>query len=68
VPYLGVWVDEMGYAGGTMACVAPEPCTGALDSVILADAFGKAATLPPKGALSWQLRIEFTDTPYNSPQ
>lgn len=59
VPYLGMWVDEMGYGDKTKACVAPEPCTGAFDSVALADTFGKVAVLPPNGALSWQLRIEF---------
>lgn len=59
VPYLGIWVDEMGYAGGSMACVAPEPCTGALDSIPLADKAGKAAVLPPDGELSWRLTIEF---------
>ena len=61
VPYLGMWVDERGYGDGTMACVAPEPCTGALDSLPLADTFGKIAELPPNDALSWQMYIEFKE-------
>ena len=59
VPYLGLWVDEKGYNDGTVACVAPEPCTGAFDSVALADTFGRVAQLPPHGKASWQLRIAF---------
>ena len=58
-PYLGLWVDERGFGDETMACVVPEPCTGAFDSITLADAFGKVALLPPKGVLSWQLRVTF---------
>lgn len=58
-PYLGIWVDEMGYADKPTACIAPEPCTGALDSIALADAFGKVAQLPPSSASDWQLCMEF---------
>jgi len=59
VPYLGVWVDEMGFGDGSMACIVPEPCTGAFDSTALADTFGKVAQLPPNGEHTWRLCIEF---------
>jgi len=61
VPYLGMWVDEMGYGDNTKACVAPEPCTGAFDSIELADTFGKVAVLQPNSTLSWQLKIAFNN-------
>ncbi len=58
-PYLGMWVDECGYGGYHMRCVAPEPCTAALDRLDFAAAYDKQSLLPPLGTASWQLRIDF---------
>lgn len=57
VPYLGVWTDECGYGGYGMACVAPEPCTGAFDRLDLADLYGRVSVLNGRGTANWTLTI-----------
>lgn len=57
VPYLGVWTDE---DGEDMRCVAPEPCTGAFDTLEAANARQAVAVIPPQGQSTWSLRIEWT--------
>lgn len=60
-PYMGVWIDEAGYGGHNMACAAPEPCTGALDRLDLADLYGRISVLPPQGSARWQLTIRIDE-------
>lgn len=59
VPYLGVWTDECGYCGYGMRCAAPEPATGAPDSLEAARSYGRMSVLPAGGSVSWWLRISF---------
>ncbi len=56
VPYLGVWTDE---AGEDMCCVAPEPCTGAFDTLEKASEEHAVCSIPPGGRAVWSLQIQF---------
>lgn len=60
VPYLGLWVDEAGYGGYGMRCVAPEPCTAAPDRLDLAEQFERQSILPPRGQRQWRLTIRYS--------
>lgn len=55
VPYLGMWVNEGGYAG--QFNVAPEPCTAPLDRWDIARQWGKLPVIPAFGSQEWTLRI-----------
>lgn len=56
VPYLGMWLNEGGYAG--QYNIAPEPCTGAMDRPDFARMWGMASVLEPGESREWFLAIE----------
>ncbi len=56
VPYLGMWVNEGAYH--EQYNVAPEPCTGAFDSVATATQWGAVSVVPGMGSYEWSLSIE----------
>jgi len=56
VPYLGMWLNEGGYAG--QYNIAPEPCTGAMDRPDFARMWGMASELEGGGSREWYLAIE----------
>lgn len=55
VPYLGIWVNEGGYAG--QFNMAPEPCTAPLDRWDTARQWGKLPVIPAFGSQEWSLKI-----------
>lgn len=55
VPYLGMWVDEGGWAD--YYHVAPEPCTAPFDRWDIARQWGKLPVIPPFGSQQWKLRL-----------
>ncbi|MEG0913949.1 MAG: hypothetical protein RSD35_09555 [Oscillospiraceae bacterium] len=56
VPYIGVWTDE---DGANMKCVAPEPCTGAYDTLEKANELNCISQVEPYEIYKWQLEIRF---------
>lgn len=58
-PYMGVWVDELGYGEFAMACAAPEPASAALDSYEPADRYNMNSILQPGENRCWTVEIEF---------
>ena len=58
-PYMGIWVDELGYGQYAMACAAPEPASAALDSYGPADRYQMNSILPPQEKLRWDVTITF---------
>jgi galactose mutarotase-like enzyme len=55
VPYLGMWLNEGGYAG--QYNIAPEPATAAMDRIDFAKSWGMDSVLPPGSRLEWHLVI-----------
>jgi hypothetical protein len=55
VPYLGMWLNEGGYAG--QYNIAPEPATAAMDRIDFSKMWGMGSTLPPHASLDWHLTI-----------
>ncbi|MGO8694736.1 MAG: hypothetical protein ACLQMF_13825 [Rectinemataceae bacterium] len=55
VPYLGMWLNEGGYAG--QYNIAPEPATGAMDRTDFAKMWAMGSVLPPKSRFEWHLAI-----------
>jgi galactose mutarotase-like enzyme len=55
VPYLGMWVNEGGFAG--QYNIAPEPCTAAMDRPDLARMWGCGSALAPRERREWFLNI-----------
>lgn len=55
VPYLGMWLNEGGYAG--QFNIAPEPATAAMDRIDFAKSWGMGSVLPPGSRLEWHLVI-----------
>ncbi|MEW6548095.1 MAG: hypothetical protein AB1407_01405 [Spirochaetota bacterium] len=56
VPYLGIWVNEGGWAGQNN--IGIEPATAGMDSPANARRFGMEWILPPRGVREWWLEIE----------
>ena len=59
VPYLGMWLNEGGYAG--QYNIAPEPATGAMDRIDFAKMWGMGSVLAPKSRHEWQLIITLSE-------
>jgi galactose mutarotase-like enzyme len=55
VPYLGIWLNEGGFAG--QYNIAPEPATAAMDRIDLARMWGTHSVLEAGQALEWHLNI-----------
>ena len=55
VPYLGIWLNEGGFAG--QYNIAPEPATAAMDRPDLARLWGWGSTLGPRECRTWYLNI-----------
>jgi hypothetical protein len=55
VPYLGMWLNEGGYAD--QYNIAPEPATAAMDRIDFSRMWGRGSTLPPKSSVEWRLVI-----------
>jgi galactose mutarotase-like enzyme len=55
VPYLGMWLNEGGYAG--QYNVAPEPATAAMDRIDFAKMWGMGSVIPSKSVYEWHLVI-----------
>jgi len=55
VSYLGMWVNEGGWAD--QYNVAPEPCTAPFDRWDVARLWGRLPVVPAFGYLQWQLRL-----------
>jgi galactose mutarotase-like enzyme len=55
VPYLGMWLNEGGYAG--QYNIAPEPATAAMDRIDFATMWGMGSSLAPGGTHEWDLVI-----------
>lgn len=58
VPYLGVWVNEGGWAGQNN--IGLEPALGAMDSPLQAATYGMSNELAPHETKTWYLEIEAT--------
>lgn len=58
-PYMGIWIDEMGYGEYAMACAAPEPASAALDSYEPADRYNMNSILQPREVKTWNVEISF---------
>ncbi len=56
VPYLGMWLNEGGYAG--QYNIAPEPCTGAMDRLDFARLWGMGSVLQAGESREWFLAID----------
>ncbi|MBN1834858.1 MAG: hypothetical protein JW820_03345 [Spirochaetales bacterium] len=55
VPYLGMWLNEGGFAG--QYNIAPEPATAAMDRIDFSKMWGWNSTLAPRERRSWYLNI-----------
>jgi len=55
VPYLGVWVNEGGWAD--QYNIAPEPATGAMDRIDFSKMWGMSSVLRAGEVCEWQLAI-----------
>jgi len=55
VKYLGMWLNEGGYAG--QYNIAPEPCTGAMDRVDFSNIWGMNSFMKPFETCKWYLNI-----------
>ena len=58
VPYLGIWLNEGGYAG--QYNIAPEPATAAMDRIDASKLWGMGSTLAPGETREWHLVISLT--------
>ncbi len=61
VPYLGVWLNEGGYAG--QYNIAPEPATAAMDMIDAAKLWGMGSVLAPGSTHEWHLVIAVAQGP-----
>lgn len=59
IPYLGVWINEGGYAG--QYNVALEPCTAPYDDLNIAMKMGRAPLLEAGEEYRWELNLTFND-------
>lgn len=59
VPYMGVWVDELGHGQYAMKCIAPELASAALDSYAQADKTGTHSILKPGEKRHWTMTVSF---------
>lgn len=57
VPYLGVWVNQGGYANQYNAAL--EPCTGALDCIDTAIQWNQSSVLKARETSEWFLNLTF---------
>ncbi len=57
VPYLGVWINWNGYVN-KQKNVALEPCTGAFDSIDIAESYGKISKVSALNRYEWHMDIE----------
>ena len=55
VPYLGMWLNEGGFAG--QYNIAPEPATAAMDRIDFARMWGMGSVLAPDAVHEWDLVI-----------
>jgi hypothetical protein len=55
VPWLGMWLNEGGYAG--QYNIAPEPATAAMDRIDLARMWGMGSVIAPGAVYEWDLAI-----------
>jgi len=55
VPWLGMWLNEGGYAG--QYNIAPEPATAGMDRIDFARMWGMASVIAPGAAYEWHLAI-----------
>jgi hypothetical protein len=61
VPWLGMWLNEGGYAG--QYNIAPEPATAAMDRIDFSKMWGMGSVLPPASRVEWFLVIGVTAGP-----
>ncbi len=61
VPWLGMWLNEGGYAG--QYNIAPEPATGAMDRIDFARMWGMGSVLAPGSSYEWDLVISLGQGP-----
>lgn len=59
VPYLGMWLNEGGYAG--QYNIAPEPATAAMDRIDFSKMWGMGSALPPGGSREWHLVVSLAE-------
>lgn len=59
VPWLGMWLNEGGYAG--QYNVAPEPATGAMDRIDFSKMWGMGSTMSPGESREWHLTITVSE-------
>jgi galactose mutarotase-like enzyme len=59
VPYLGMWLNEGGYAG--QYNIAPEPATAAMDRIDFSKMWGMGSTLAPMSSHEWHLAIALAE-------
>ncbi len=59
VPYLGMWLNEGGWDG--QYNIAPEPATGAMDSITAAKLWQAGSILKAGQSLDWYLNIDFKE-------
>jgi len=59
VPWLGMWLNEGGYAG--QYNIAPEPATGAMDRVDFSRMWGMGSVLGPGETREWHLGITVSE-------
>jgi len=57
IPYLGIWVNEGGYAN--QYNIALEPCTGMLDSLENAVQWDQVVALAPRSEYEWYMDLSF---------
>lgn len=57
VPYLGLWINEGGYAGQFNAAL--EPCIGAMDRLDTAKQWNQVGIIKAKSEVNWFLNIVF---------
>lgn len=55
VPYLGMWLNQGGWAG--QYNIAPEPCTAAMDRIDLSRLWGAGSSVGPRQTLEWEFSI-----------
>ncbi len=59
VPYLGMWLNEGGYAG--QYNIAPEPATAAMDRIDFSKMWGMGSTLQPRESREWHLIVSLAE-------
>lgn len=64
VPYLGLWINEGGYASQYNAAL--EPCTGALDRIDTAKQWNQIGIIKAKEEVHWFLNLVFGNTDFVS--